>query len=992
MVIALCALALPANAQEGNERSRLPGAELNLRLIAPITTWDEAIPLGNGILGGLLWGETNLIRLSLDRGDLWDERPAPGDPLSKFTYARIVQLVQEKKNAEISRIVDAQSYDQKHPTKIPAGRLEIVLDPSQQVKSFELNLASAEGRAWFTNGAKLDAFFCAAGFAPAPSPASRPYRSEPLALVRIPGPEPKALRLRPPASVKQLGYADPKTGTNGATQWFLQEAALGLRYCVAVGSRRTGDSTLLAITIVTSESSQDPVRSACDQVTKGLDDGYDGWLRTHVDYWTQFWSASRVWFPEPDILRHYYLVQYFYGAASRRGAPPLPLQGVWTADAGTLPPWKGDYHHDLNTQMTYLGYQAAGRFDEGACFLDFLRQRRSAFEQFAREFFGTPGLNVPGVMTLAGKPLGGWAQYSLSPVQAGWLAHLFYLHGRYRGERDPTLDVAAYPWCASVGESLAALLKPDAKGRLVLPTSSSPEIHDNSQRAWLKPNSNYDLAILKMLFLSLQEMATDLGPGDQAARWAQLAGKLGDFHTDADGTMRINEDEPLPGSHRHFSNLMNIYPFNLTTVEGTDRDREIIRASLKQYDRYGTMAWCGYSFTWMSALRARVGDAEAALRNLDIFVKAFILRNGFHVNGDQTQSGLSSFTYRPFTLEGNFLAAAAVHEMLLQSWSARPGSGDSGVIRLFPATPWRWHDTSFDDLRAEGGHRVSARRENNATTWFRVVAGRDGVVRIRDNFGGRAVKWDRPGIRGTGDNFEWAAKAGEVIEGVLPKPDQVSAAPADVAEPVVIRKSAVIRPNKLPLRIGADSNGGNRFAGELARVAVFNRPLSADEIRQLADRQHGDPSALKGAVAVVPFTGHGTPPLPTKQIGEVATVENVDDLPGKALRLEGKGFLEIAHDKSLDCLDGLTLAAWIRPHQLPADGMRLIDKSPVDVATAYLLDAHPGNSLRLITRDPHLIHPAKLPLNRWTHVAATVDAASGKRALYLDGRVVREEP
>ena len=112
-----------------------------------------------------------------------------------------------------------------------------------------------------------------------------------------------------------------------------------------------------------------------------------------------------------------------------------------------------------------------------------------------------------------------------------------------------------------------------------------------------------------------------------------------------------------------------------------------IEASLAQWDKLGTSAWCGYSFSWMSCLRARVGDAEAALRYLDIFCKAFVLRNGFHANGDQTQSGLSNFTYRPFTLEGNFLAAQAVQEMLLQSWSPTPGQRDTEIIRVFPATP-----------------------------------------------------------------------------------------------------------------------------------------------------------------------------------------------------------------------------------------------------------------------------------------------------------------
>ena len=54
----------------------------------------------------------------------------------------------------------------------------------------------------------------------------------------------------------------------------------------------------------------------------------------------------------------------------------MPLQGVWTADNGGLPPWKGDYHNDLNTQMTYFGYHAAGNFDEGACYLDLLTNWR----------------------------------------------------------------------------------------------------------------------------------------------------------------------------------------------------------------------------------------------------------------------------------------------------------------------------------------------------------------------------------------------------------------------------------------------------------------------------------------------------------------------------------------------------------------------------------------------------------------------------------------
>lgn len=110
---------------------------------------------------------------------------------------------------------------------------------------------------------------------------------------------------------------------------------------------------------------------------------------------------------------------------------------------------------------------------------------------------------------------------------------------------------------------------------------------------------------------------------------------------------------------------------------------------------------------------------------------------------------------------------AAVHEMLLQSWSPTPGRRDTEVIRLFPASPSAWGEASFEDLRAEGGHRVSAKRQHGATTWFRVVAGKPGAVRIRDNFGGREVKWSCAGVNKVGADYVIPADRGAVIEGKL---------------------------------------------------------------------------------------------------------------------------------------------------------------------------------------------------------------------------------
>ncbi len=736
---------------------------MKLALTAPITTWDEALPLGNGLLGGLLWGEGGTLRLSLDRGDLWDERPAPGNPLKGFTYAQLEKLVAAKDNAGISKIVDG-AYFSDHPTKIPAGRLELDLAPGQTVTGFELDLTTATGRAALGKVGAVEAFFSA---------------DHPVALLRVPGAAPRELRLLAPLAVKKIGFPDPVRGRAGDAQWFTQSTAEGHVTCVYVATRREADTTLIATTVTFSpHDGVDVLAAARAQVEAALRAGFAARHATHAAWWRVFWAKSSVTVPDAQVQQHYNLVQYFYGAASRTGAPPIPLQGVWTADAGELPPWKGDYHHDLNTQMTYMAYQAAGRFDEGRVFLDFMHARLPAFRKFASEFLGQPGAAVPAVMTLAGEPLGGWAMYSLAPVNGAWVGHLYYLHWRYTRDATYLRDVA-YPWCREVGRALRGLLRPDANGVLVLPLSSSPESFNNDSRAWLQPNSNYDLMCLRMLFLGNAEMAAELGDPAAAADWRDTARRLGPYHVTGKNILKLNAVEELTFSHRHFATLMAVYPFNLMTIEGSASDRAIIHATIPDIDRLGVIEWCGYSYTWMAALRARIGEPEAALWHLKAYLHAFILRNGFHANGDQTKSGFSAFDYRPFTLEGNFLADAAVHEMLLQSWDARPGAGGWGTIRVFPATPWAWPEAAFTDLVAEGGHKVSARRENNATVWLRVVAARAGELRIRDNFGGRAPVWSRAGVNKSGDDFVFTVQAGEVVEATLTKPAARPAPPAN---------------------------------------------------------------------------------------------------------------------------------------------------------------------------------------------------------------------
>jgi alpha-L-fucosidase 2 len=173
---------------------------------------------------------------------------------------------------------------------------------------------------------------------------------------------------------------------------------------------------------------------------------------------------------------------------------------------------------------------------------------------------------------------------------------------------------------------------------------------------------------------------------------------------------------------------MAIHPFGLLEWTTSEADRRIIAASLRKLEQTGPSLWCGYSYSWLGNMWARAHNGEMAAEALRIFATCFCLSNSFHANGDQSGTGKSSFTYRPFTLEGNFAFAAGLQEMLLQS--------QNGLLQLFPAVPAAWPTVSFTGLRAEGAFLVSARRIGGEVDSLRIVSERGGRLRLENPFRG----------------------------------------------------------------------------------------------------------------------------------------------------------------------------------------------------------------------------------------------------------------
>ena len=622
-----------------------PSPKHGLHFTKPVTVWDEALPLGNGVMGALVWGDGKPVKISLDRADLWDTRPVPDFQSEDYDFATMCRWHAEGRTADLERLYD-KPYRRPAPTKIPAGRIELTV-PDAAFERCDLDLAEAEASMGL-GAANLKAFVHAA---------------RPIGMVRMKSAKPVEVKLVVPAfggkektdhraaisagELANLGYPAPEVTSGKNWRAYHQQGAEGFHFAVYVEWNRDGEDFEAAWSVASSKEGDDPLELAKTRVREALGTGYDSMKQSHRAWWDAYWAKSTVTLANPILERQWFLEQYKFGSASRAGSTPITLQAVWTADNGKLPPWKGDFHHDLNTQLSYWPCYSGNRLECGRVFVDWLWDTRPASKAWTKRFYKMPGLNVPMSADIEGKQIGGWRQYTHSGTTAAWLAHHFYLHWKYSGN-DDFLKNRAYPYLRDVAVFSEAFTdKKDADGKRTFPLSSSPEIHDNRPAAWFHTPTNYDLGLTRWLFKTAAEMADLLGKMEDAARWRKVLAELPELSVDANGALMIAKGHPLNESHRHFSHLMAIHPLALVhPVDGPEAKRTI-DGTLAELDRLGTKAWCGYSFSWLGNLAAYARNGEKAEKALEIFATAFCLRNGFHCNGDQTDKGTAISAIAP---------------------------------------------------------------------------------------------------------------------------------------------------------------------------------------------------------------------------------------------------------------------------------------------------------------------------------------------------------
>lgn len=686
-----------------------------------IMYWDEALPLGNGDLGCLIWNSSDKLRFSLDKGGIWDCTNPP-DNQNNFTYDDIKNLVANKKQKQIQKKYD-DCYSHPTPTKLPAGKIILDLGVKRNIIS-DLNFNTAQAE--LTIG-KISV----KSFIHAENNYGLIEINKTGVNLTIDNPKYgkiKKFSIKFPSkgtvqSLKNLHYPNAEffneTENNINYQYFIQPTNDGF-YGIVTAKYEYNRKTLIAYTVGFGKN-KNFAKNCKGTIKSAIEKGYDTAYNEHIKWWKEYWQKSNITIPDKAIEKQWYLNNYLLACCSRKHKFPMPLQGVWTADNGSLPPWKGDYHHDLNTQMSYTSYLKANHLEQGECFIDYLLDMTDAGRKFAKSFYNANGLCLPSVMDIEGHALGGWCQYALSPVNQLWLCQIMARY--YFFTKDKEYLNRIYPYMQEVAKFLFSILE-EKNGVYKLPLSTSPEIHDNSLKAWLTPNSNYDLALMHCFAEDMIRLSNEIGYNREVEIWQKHLEKFEPLAVNQNNILMLSPDESLSCSHRHHSHCMSIYP--LKTLEyTTEQNKKIIDSTINNLEKHGISEWVGYSVVWMVQLYIIQGNGDKAVKMMHDFFNYNCTDNGFHVNGDFKRKTDFNMKYRLFTLEGNFIATDAIQEMLLYS--------EWGKIKLFPAIPSDWTDAEFENFRAYGGLLIRSKLTDGKISYVKIKATADCTFTIEND-------------------------------------------------------------------------------------------------------------------------------------------------------------------------------------------------------------------------------------------------------------------